>query len=150
MSWEPLRDQKLEIIITIGSLRPGDMLFTFGQEEFLDDGMTRTLHFHFEEKIDWQTLGAFLKWFPSKSQAMKNGWKGDLPWGFSEHNKKLVKFFILNLDPTDKRTLDMNLAYKPSLGLRLRALRSALSVRWKFWRNPNYNKNFKKPKVDVI
>lgn len=97
--WAPLRDQPLEIHITVGALLPGDMMLFFGQDRFVDDGQSRSLHFHFDEKIDWQTLGHFLGWFPSKSQAMKNGWKGDLPWGYSEHRKKLVRLYILNIIP---------------------------------------------------
>lgn len=104
--FEPLRDQPLHIHITVGPVRDGDLTLFFGQATF--DNQSRYMHFHFAEKIDWQTLGAFLRWFPSKSQAQKNGWKGELPWGYSEHKKGLIRLFILNLDPNDPRTLELN------------------------------------------
>lgn len=94
--FEPLRDQPLEIHITVGDLLDGDLQLFFGQPSFPDDGQSRSLHFHFPEKIDWQTLGLFLKWFPSKSQAMKAGWNGPLPQGYSEHRKKLIRLYVLN------------------------------------------------------
>lgn len=81
----------------MGPLEPGDLLLFFGQAEFVDDGQTRSLHFHFDTEIDFQTLWVFLKWFPSKGQAMKAGWKGPIPKGYSEFRKKYVDFYILNL-----------------------------------------------------
>lgn len=95
--FEPLRDQPLELIITIGDVSENDMLIFFGQESFIDDGQTRTLHYHFDSHTTWQDLGFKLNWFPSKSQAMRMGWSGAIEPGYSEVKKKLVNFFILNM-----------------------------------------------------
>lgn len=109
MSFVSFRDTPHEFIITIGAIKPGDLQLFFGQSEFPQDGQSRTHHFHFEQAITWEDLAAFLQIQPSKSQARKNGWNGPIPWGYSElHKKKLTHFYILNLDPNDPRTKEVN------------------------------------------
>lgn len=104
--FEPLKDQPLHIHITIGSIRDGDLRLFFGQDSFNNE--SRYMHFHFTSLATWADLAVFLRWFPSKSQAAKNGWSGAIPWGYSEHKKGLIRLFILNLDHTDKRTEALN------------------------------------------
>lgn len=108
MSWISFRDSPHEFVITIGAVRDGDLQLFFGQSEFPKDGQSRTVHFHFENAITWEDLAAFLQLQPSKSQARKNGWTGPIPWGYSELRRKVSFFYILNLDPNDPRTKELN------------------------------------------
>lgn len=102
------RDSPHEFIVTIGAVQPGDLQLFFGQSEFPVDGQSRTRHLHFDTLLNWEDLAVHLRLQPSKSQARKNGWAGQIPWGYSELRRKVSFFYILNLDPSYALTKELN------------------------------------------
>ena len=56
----------------------------------LDEG--EPLAFVWFDQADWSDVAVSIGLFPSKSQARKNGWSGELPGGLSHRQQKKGKF----------------------------------------------------------
>lgn len=68
-------------------------------KEFFQLDKNENVHL-FPKQWQWQDLAAFIKLFPSKSEARKNNWKGEMPLGFSKKNIKRWQNVIYLYVPT--------------------------------------------------
>ena len=102
--WIALRDMPHEFIITIGDgILPTDLKLFFDIDidewKLADEaGITLVHVVHYPgDAMMWDDLAVLLGQMPSKSQARKNGWSGEIPHGYSEMKRKFHRFYILKL-----------------------------------------------------
>lgn len=105
--WSSLRDIPHEFVITMGKgIEPTDLMLFFDVDPSkLDPQISLTHVRHFEQTITWEQLAIELDQMPSKTEARKNGWNGQIPIGYSEMKRKFHRFYILNLPEPIKPSL---------------------------------------------